>query len=680
MDVDFPASREAFRAAGARPGDGPAAPTDIEAGEGDTGHSDGVCSETGFLAWPVEGGSERDDRGSDSASSEGAVEMASDERPFGSIAPEGRHDASCPEADRRKSLGGGVSSGCGASESEPDPGDDSGGDSDGIHDNHGIHDNDGSDGSGSEDAASVASVAEPSRGRRTRALPTTHPCSLPATKDSAAGDVPRGGRRRRRAPPGIPCGVADAVSSDWRAPRLALETIASQRSAVSDARRHSQMDASLRASVEEQRASLQQALAGLDMVAGVEAGDSAPDAGWVPDEDSLEDLASSHRSGGRQSSMLLGVSRLLHDFSESSSRSLASLCSSLRTSQQDNPGGGAGGMMYEDFRPRRPRRLPGGTAGRDPPRARAVPDLGNRGACQHNKQPNASHLGISNSNAWPSPGRPPATSAPPAAAEEEYDRKKPWRRAPPAAAVGSPSCRSLERRPSRRASGMTAMSSFASGASSRDVAHLLAHPPLAPAAAAAPAVPPAVVAAGGDARGPAPTEEGGASPAATVTEAAPASPNEDTVADGASRSSASSLSDDESELTELRQAQEMLFPAMEPAGTTRGDPEHGDGSDPRAAKKGATSAATSMTLSSLDIVQEDRPYSPGGGGNGELAKEREDASKLSFLELEDLPATKSNCRASSNDSVSYSDIETPAAPSIKMCMRVCNPVIEQVRK
>lgn len=180
--------------------------------------------------------------------------------------------------------------------------------------------------------------------------------------------------------------------------------------------------------------------------------------------------------------------------------------------------------------------------------------------------------------------------------------------------------------------------------------------------------------------------------------------------------------DDNSELTELRQAQEALFPLIEGEGpksviSSEISSEisfENRSTDPQFLSKSSSTTSTapmlnttpvlrnkelsssnrSRDLSSLDIVQEEQSnyHSPAeklppvdeNGSAGDIKENNRGSLDLS--ELEDLPSSakndpfKKSSRKADDDSVSYSDIDDPAhvaPPNIKMCFNVRNSMIER---
>ena len=184
----------------------------------------------------------------------------------------------------------------------------------------------------------------------------------------------------------------------------------------------------------------------------------------------------------------------------------------------------------------------------------------------------------------------------------------------------------------------------------------------------------------------------------------------------------SALSDDDdgSELTELREAQEALFPVPESVrSVSSAGGRSYDGDDCSASERSDTSShfsreldrahatATelelcmlqSKELSSLDIVQEDResdqfnqhpqqrhklpPVSESGSQGGDEHLNDENSEQLDdplTSSKNDLPKRRTSLSKLDDDSVSYSDIDGESgvpAPSIKMCMTVQDSMIER---
>ena len=162
--------------------------------------------------------------------------------------------------------------------------------------------------------------------------------------------------------------------------------------------------------------------------------------------------------------------------------------------------------------------------------------------------------------------------------------------------------------------------------------------------------------------------------------------------------------DDGSELTELREAQEALFPLLEGGGEGSESVVSSEVSSEIESQAAASIGTSTKALSSLDIVpeespqyhqhheqqqQQQAPLSPvREGSDGEQTME-ERRNDLDISELDELPSAAKNDPSkksvrggkTDDDSVSYSDIDADShanvAPSIKMCMTVRDSLIER---
>jgi len=383
-----------------------------------------------------------------------------------------------------------------------------------------------------------------------------------------------------------------------------------------------------------------------------------------------------------------------------SSRSYAS---SMRASQQDHD---IGGMVYEDFGTRHQR---GGH--------------------------NAMFSSLDREDSGNAGNRYLLTMM----MEEEYDPRKPWRKAPPdskeggAGGAGAFAKKNKLKQQKlsddnlggdRRVSYMTSRTSYTSDMSLGEIYQGLAMAPSPPATGGAPSAKDdgdstASDLAGKDGEGgdplPSQMEDEEEMTAASTARRHGPSDGDSAFCNSRRSNGTSALSDDDnSELTELRLAQELLFsvPESVSVSTARDDDSsvHSISSitrklqDLRVSTSSADGAMRSKDLSSLDIVQEEQTqYHKKSENKDEEAQllftveendgsEREGKdpilgthSSRDQLALDELPTSslKKNAgkgNSKEDDSMSYSDIDPePAAPppSIKTCMTVRNSMLER---